>query len=175
MRRTAVAFVVLALTACAGEGSAPPPGGQVTTMWEVEGQGTEAAGPMIDPSVVLVRDEGEAEAAAANAPVRGAADLLRSWDRHGELSLVLVYGGTVPDAGHSIEVDGIALNRDAVRLIVSAELTVKDPALQVLSIPWTAISVEAELVAQVETCALTLDGRELPEAACPTVVLYASK
>ncbi|HEX6208702.1 MAG TPA: hypothetical protein VF058_10155, partial [Actinomycetota bacterium] len=131
------------------------------------------AGPMIEPSLVLVRDDLQAEAAAANAPAESAADLIRSWDD--ARALLVVYGGTVPDAGTSVRVEDVALEPEARHLIVTATLESEDPALQVVSIAWAAVSLDADLVARADTCALVLDGREVPDAACSVTIPYASK
>lgn len=168
MRGASVLLAALALAACGEEGTGSAPADRVTVPWEVEGSGIEPAGPVIDPSVILIRDERAVETAAANAPAEGAARRVRSWDRYEQRALLVVYGGTVSDAGHRVEVDGFALDGD--RLIISAELTTRDPALQVVSIPWTAVSVDANLVARAETCALTLDGRQIPDAACSPAI-----
>ncbi|HEX6263402.1 MAG TPA: hypothetical protein VF097_11210 [Actinomycetota bacterium] len=172
--RTVALILALTAVACAedgagGLGAAPSPG------FEVVERGTEPAGPMIEPSVVLVRGDLQAEAEAANAPAEGAAELIRSWDELDERALLVVYGGTVPDAGTSVRVDDVALEQDARHLIVAATLESEEPALQVVSIAWAAVSLDADLVARADTCALVLDGREVPDAACSVAIPYASK
>lgn len=175
MRRAAAVLAALALVGCGqadgpeapGAGSpsvAPSPG------FEVEGSATEPAGPVIQPSLVLVRDARIAEVAAANAPAEGAAELLRSWGRFDERALIAVYGGTVPDAGHSIRVDGVAVDDDGRHLTVSGALVADDPAAQVVSIAWAVVSVDADLVARAELCALALEGREALDAACSPAI-----
>lgn len=175
MRSAALILVLTTLVACAdadapgGLGAARSPG------FEVEERGTEPAGPRVEPSVVLVRDAAQAEAAAANAAAEGAAELIRSWDRFDERALVVVYAGTVPDGGTSIRVDDVSLSDDGRHLAVTGALEADDPAIQVISTAWAAVSVEADLVARAETCALALEGREAPDAACSPTIPYASK
>lgn len=183
MRRAAVVLVVLGLAGCA---DADTPGGPDAGMpgepvaapspgFELEERGTEPAGPMVEPSLVLVRDPRQAESAAANAPADGAAELIRSWDRFDERALLVVYGGTVPDGGTSVRIDGVSLDEDGRYLTVAGALVADDPAIQVVSIAWAAISLDADLVARAETCALALEEREQPDNACSPAIPYASK
>jgi len=173
------AFAMLAglvlLAGCADGDRSEPPSTAPSPGFEVEGSDTEPAGPMVQPSLVLVRDSETVEAAAANAPAEGAAEVLRSWDGFGESALIAVYGGTVPDAGHSVRIDGVALDEGGRHLTVSGALVADDPAIQVVSIAWAVIAVDADLVARAELCALALEGREALDAACSPVIPYASK
>ena len=174
--RTAFAMLaVLALAGCADADRSGPPSAAPSPDFEVEASDTEPAGPVVQPSLVLVRDARTAEAAAANAPAEGAAEVLRSWEAFGERALIAVYGGTVPDAGHSVRIEGVALDDDGRHLTVSGTLVADDPAIQVVSIAWAVISVDADLVARAELCALALEGREALDAACSPVIPYASK
>jgi hypothetical protein len=175
MRRAAAVLAALALSGCADADGPESPSAGPSPGFEVEGSGTEPAGPVVDPSMVLVRDARTVEAAAANAPAEGAAEVIRSWDRWDERALIAVYGGTVPDGGHSVRVDGVALNEDGRHLTVSGSLVAEDPAIQVVSIAWAVVSVDADLVARAELCALALEGREALDAACSPAIPYASK
>lgn len=155
MRRAALVLAV-SLAACAEQEAVDGGGDGGGVAYEVEARGTEPAGPVVEASVAVASDAAEGRSSAARAPVEGAAEILRSWERWGERALVAVYGGTQPDAGYRLRIDDVSIAE--TELIVSGTMLRDEPAAQVLSIPWAVVSVEADAAAAVERCTLALEG-----------------
>ena len=159
-----------------GGGNQPPPEVQPETIpegestaisTEVLGRDTDPTDDVSRPRMVLVRNRNRGQQAAQNAPVEGAAEILREWDRYRERALIVVYGGAQPDAGHRIRLADVSVTRAGRNVTVFGAIIRRGGnAAQVISMPWMVLSVPAGLVALAERCGLAFEGQTPTQHPC---------
>lgn len=158
-----------------GEGNEPPPEVEPSTLppgestaisTEVEGRGTDPTEQVVRPRMLLVRNRNAGRRAAENAPTEGAADILRGWDRYADRALIAVYGGAQPDSGHRIRLDDVSVTGGGEMVTVFGAIVRREPAAEVISLPWMVLSVPANLVAVAERCILAFEGQSPTERRC---------
>jgi len=159
-----------------GGGNQPPPevqpevipeGGSTAIETEIVGRGTDPTEDISRPRMVLIRNRNRGQQAAEGAPVEGAAEILRGWDRYAQQALIAVYGGAQPDSGHRIRVSDVSVTKAGKTVTVFGAIVRRgDAAAQVISMPWAVVSVPAGLVALAERCGLALEGQTPTQNAC---------
>jgi len=159
-----------------GGGNQPPPEVQPETIPEGEstaietetlGRGTDPTDDVSRPRVVLVRNRNRGQQAAQNAPVEGAAEILRGWDRYAQEALIVVYGGAQPDSGHRIRLGDVSVTKGGKDITVFGAIVRRgEAAAQVISMPWVVLSVPAGLVALAERCGLAFEGQTPTSGRC---------
>ena len=149
------------------EPSVPAEGESTSARTDVVARATEPSSGITEPQLLLIRNGDAGEAAAKASPAAGAAEAIRSWDRYAERALIVVYGGSQPDAGYGLAVDDVSITRGGLDLAVFGALEPGNgPAAQVISIPWAVLSVDAGAVALARKCFLTLAGQETRQTRC---------
>lgn len=158
------------------EGNQPPPEVEPQTIPEGEStaieakvvdRGTDPTEEFAGPRLLLVRNREAGQQAADAAPVDGAAEAIRSWDRYAQRALIAVYGASQPDSGYRINLGDVSVTKRGRTLTVFAEVVQRgEAAAQVVSMPWMVLSVPAGFVALAERCIMAFQGLDAAEGRC---------
>jgi hypothetical protein len=141
----------------ADQGTPPSPGEPAAAAYEVEDQGTDPSQDQSLPTVLLATNPTEAAAAADASAAPGAAAVLRDWNQFGQRSVLVVLGGSQPDSSYRVLIRAVNVIKGGTLLLAFGKLAREgEAAAAVVSVPWIALSIDAEAVDTVTQCTLSL-------------------
>ena len=148
--------------------SLPGPGEPTAIEFEVLRSGIDPQeGDLSRPGMRLVRNAEAAETAASGSPAAGAAEAIRSWSEYTQRAVIAVYGGAQPDSGYAIRVTDVTVTEGGEVISVFAKLRVREGAAsQVISVPWTVVTIEAGAAVLAVRCVLVPEGQSAVQARC---------